>query len=79
MNKNLISNMKNILARIDKMLRTRIRVIIWKQWKKAKTRCEALVKFGMPFELAYNCAIQEKALSRYAKRDIYNLLSIMTG
>jgi RNA-directed DNA polymerase len=51
-----IANMKNVLERIDERLRTRVRVIIWKQWKRIKTRCDALCKLGMPFELAINCA-----------------------
>ncbi len=33
-----IANMKNVLLQIDERLRTRIRVIIWKQWKKIRTR-----------------------------------------
>ena len=48
-----IANMKNVLVKIDEILRTRIRVIIWKQWNKTKTRCDALVKLGMSFELAF--------------------------
>lgn len=51
-----IANMKNKIAEIDEHLRVRIRVIIWKQWKKIRTRCEALQKLGVPFEIAFNCA-----------------------
>ena len=62
-----IANMKNVLAKIDERLRTRIRVIIWKQWKKTKTRCDALVKLGMPFELAFNCANTRKGYQQICK------------
>jgi len=62
-----IANMKNVLEKIDERLRTRIRVIIWKQWKKTKTRCEALVKLGMPFELAFNCANTRKSYQQICK------------
>ena len=62
-----ISNMKNVLEKLDKRLRTRIRVIIWKQWKKTKTRCDALVKLGMPFELAFNCANTRKSYQQICK------------
>lgn len=55
-----IANMKKVLAKIDERLRTRIRVIIWKQWKKTKTRRDALVKLGMPIELAFHCANTRK-------------------
>lgn len=62
-----IANMKNVLAKLDKRLRTRIRVIIWKQWKKTKTRCDALVELGMPFELALNCANTRKSYQQICK------------
>ena len=41
-----ISKMKTFLAKIDKYLRTRIRMIIWKMWKLSKTREDNLVKCG---------------------------------
>ena len=41
-----ISKMKTFLAKIDSNLRTRIRMIIWKQWKKPKTQEDNLVKCG---------------------------------
>lgn len=62
-----IANMKKVLAKIDERLRTRIRVIIWKQWKKIKTRCDALVKLGMPIELAFNCANTRKGYQQICK------------
>ncbi len=41
-----ISKMKTFLTSIDEWLRTRIRMIIWKQWKKPKTQENNLVKCG---------------------------------
>ena len=41
-----ISKMKIFLREVDKHLRTRIRMIIWKMWKLAKTREDNLVKCG---------------------------------
>lgn len=41
-----ISKMKTFLTSIDEWLRTRIRMIIWKQWKKLKTQENNLVKCG---------------------------------
>ena len=41
-----ISKMKTFLTKIDKNLRTRIRMIIWKMWKLPKTREDNLVKCG---------------------------------
>ena len=41
-----ISKMKTFLTKMDEWLRTRIRMIIWKQWKKPKTQENNLVKCG---------------------------------
>ena len=41
-----ISKMKTFLTSLDEWLRTRIRMIIWKQWKKPKTQENNLVKCG---------------------------------
>ena len=43
-----LGNMKTILTQIDERLRTRIRVIIWKQWKKKSRRLWGLLKLGVP-------------------------------
>lgn len=43
-----IGKMKQNLIRIDKHLRTRIRVIIWKQWKTSQKRYWGLRKLGAP-------------------------------
>ncbi|MBS5842882.1 MAG: group II intron reverse transcriptase/maturase [Clostridiales bacterium] len=48
-----IGSMKTKLQSIDEHLRTRIRVIIWKQWKVAKKRVWGLLKLGVPRWLAY--------------------------
>ena len=42
-----IANMKNKITEIDEHLRTRIRVIIWKQWKKISKRQKALEQLGI--------------------------------
>lgn len=47
-----ISKMKSKMAEIDAHLRTRLRVIIWKQWKTPSKRAWGLRKLGMPEELA---------------------------
>ncbi|HGL0461398.1 TPA: group II intron maturase-specific domain-containing protein, partial [Streptococcus pneumoniae] len=43
-----LGNMKSIVASIDERLRTRLRVIIWKQWKKKSRRLWGLLKLGVP-------------------------------
>ena len=47
-----IANMKKAMTRIDKKLRSRIRVIIWKQWKKPRKQIKSLVQLGIPEEEA---------------------------
>ncbi|WP_053073800.1 group II intron maturase-specific domain-containing protein [Bacillus sp. LL01] len=46
------SNMKTAMTEIDQMLRSRIRVIIWKQWKVPKKQIKSLVQLGIPKEEA---------------------------
>lgn len=51
-----IAEMKTQLAEIDRRLRMRIRVVIWKQWKVPKKRYEALKKLGAAHANALNAA-----------------------
>ena len=43
-----IGSMKYALERIDGHLRTRMRIVIWKQWKKSEKRYWGLRKLGAP-------------------------------
>ena len=43
-----LTNMKSTMLSIDERLRTRVRVIIWKQWKKKSKRLWGLLKLGVP-------------------------------
>ena len=43
-----IADMKRILQSWNEWLRRRIRMYIWKQWKKPKTRVQNLKKLGHP-------------------------------
>ena len=47
-----IASMKNNIEDINKWLYHRIRMCIWKQWKKPKTKIRNLLKMGVPMELA---------------------------
>ena len=51
-----IAKMKTMLQSIDEKLRKRIRIIIWKQWKKFKTRYESLLKLGASKSNAWRTA-----------------------
>jgi group II intron reverse transcriptase/maturase len=48
-----IASMKGNIDDINKWLYHRIRMCIWKQWKKPKTKVRNLLKMGVPKELAY--------------------------
>ena len=47
-----IGSMKNTLKRIDEHLRTRMRIVIWKQWKTREKRMRGLRKLGAPIWMA---------------------------
>lgn len=64
-----IANMKNAIQEIDEHLRTRIRVIIWKQWKKASRKEKALLQLGVRPDIAYNLANTSKSYQLVAKTD----------
>ena len=48
-----IANMKKTIIEWNGWLRRRIRMYIWKQWKKPETRVQNLIKLGMESWLAY--------------------------
>ena len=48
-----IADMKRILQSWNEWMRRRIRMYIWKQWKKPKTRVQNLKKLGIPVWQAY--------------------------
>lgn len=62
-----IANMKQTIMDIDKHLRTRIRVIIWKQWKKITRREKALIQLGVEKELAHNVSCTRKGYYQICK------------
>lgn len=64
-----IANMKNAIQEIDKHLRTRVRVIIWKQWKKASRKEKALLQLGVKPDIAHNLANTSKGYQLVAKTD----------
>lgn len=62
-----IANMRQTIIDIDKHLRTRIRVIIWKQWKRIRTRENALIKLGVESKLAHQVACTRKGYYQTCK------------
>ena len=62
-----IANMRQSIIDIDQHLRTRIRVIIWKQWKKIIRREKALIQLGMEPTLAHSVACTRKGYYQICK------------
>ncbi len=51
---------KKRLMRLDEWLRRRLRMCIWKTWKRVRTRMRCLMKLGIPKEKAYMWANTRK-------------------
>lgn len=47
-----LGDMKTVLRKIDERLRTRMRIVIWKQWKTSGKRLGGLRKLGVPMWMA---------------------------
>ena len=55
-----LADMKATLEEIDKWLRRRIRMCIWKAWKRPKTRAKNLIKCGIKPYWARICGNSSK-------------------
>ncbi|MCO7128376.1 group II intron reverse transcriptase/maturase [Sporolactobacillus shoreicorticis] len=59
-----LSYMKSYIRQTDQWLRRRIRQIIWKRWKKVKTRYKSLIKLNVPKPKAWEWANTRKGYWR---------------
>lgn len=58
------------LRRMDEWLRRRLRMCIWKQWKKIGKRMRSLIQLGIPKQKAYEWANTRKSYWRTSKSPI---------
>ena len=65
-----LADMKTLLRDIDKWYRRRLRMVIWKQWKRVRTRCKNLTKLGISSPKAYMFSNTRKSYWRTAKSPI---------
>jgi len=65
-----LADVKKYLLRLDSWLRRRLRMVIWKQWKRVRTRLRNLIKLGIPKAKAYMFANTRKGYWRTAKSPI---------
>lgn len=75
-----IANMKKAMTRIDEKLRSRIQVIIWKQWKKPRKQIKSLIQLGILEEEAKGLTNSRKGyryigLSKVVHRALSNQFS----
>ena len=61
-----IADMKKLLKRLDMRIRRKLRVIIWKQWKKPKKRYNSLRKLGITHRDAYVTVNSRRGYYRFA-------------
>ncbi len=59
-----LADAKNLLKELDKWLRSRIRMVTWKRWKKTKTRYTNLKRAGVEDERAWMWANTRKGYWR---------------
>ena len=62
-----LADMKTLLEGIDEWYRRRLRMVIWKQWKRIKTRRANLIKLGVKKQMAYEWAYTRKGYWHIAK------------
>jgi Group II intron, maturase-specific domain. len=67
-----LADMKNLLMSIYQWLRRRIRMYIWKRWKRVKTRYEMLRKLGFDHNNARKYSCTRKGYWHIANSQILN-------
>jgi len=67
-----LADMKSLLLNIDEWYRRRLRMVIWKQWKRIRTRLRNLIKLGVPKHKAWEFANTRKGYWNTAKSPIMN-------
>lgn len=68
-----LADMKKMLEATDKWLRRRIRMYIWKRWKKIRTKYAMLKKLGLDDNTAFKFACTRKGYWRIANSQILNV------
>ena len=59
-----MADMKNLMIVTDEWIRSRVRMVYWKQWKKVKTRYRMLVSYGTDKNKAWEFANTRKGYWR---------------
>ncbi len=67
-----LGDMKSLLPKVDEWYRRRLRMVIWKQWKRVRTRLRNLIKLGIVKSKAWEYANTRKGYWRIANSPILN-------
>jgi len=65
-----IANAKSIMEKLDKMIRTRLRISTWRKWKRTRTKVNNLLKLGLEKLQAYMWGNTSKGACRVAHSPI---------
>ncbi len=68
-----LADMKMLLKSVDKWYRRRLRIVIWKQWKRIRTRISNLERLGISKSKAYMWANTRKGYWRIANSHIMSI------
>lgn len=66
---------KDVARMVDAHVRFRLRMCIWRQWKKVNTKKKALISLGVPKREAWMLANSRKAYARCASSFLNNVLT----
>jgi RNA-directed DNA polymerase len=65
-----LADMKGLLQKVDEWYRRRLRMVIWKQWKRIRTKMRNLIKLGINKYKAWEYANTRKGYWRIANSPI---------
>ena len=73
-----LADIKSLLLHVDEWYRRRLRMVIWKQWKRVRTRLRNLIQLGIPKQKAWEFANTRKgfwhiAVSHILTRSVTNI------
>jgi RNA-directed DNA polymerase len=66
----VLADTKSIFLELDKWIRRRLRMCLWKNWKKPKTKIRNLIQLGVPQWQAYEWGNTRKSYWRISNSPI---------
>ncbi len=69
----ILANTKSVLVSLDERIRSRLRISVWKHWKRPVTRAKQLIKLGIREAQAYMWGYSSKGYCRIAHSPILTI------